>query len=279
LTRLEWWHGVEPGFVAHSVLLEETFATRIATYDATVHPPSISAPGIPNAGGLLTPPRIGERPAATPEDYWGEIHQFGADKVPVGVIVRQLAFTAELADEVDLSEAVVSIVGAMDEWWENVRAWLEVTTGQHLTQVGHQDVEVIGNKTPIWPLKDDGTYGKKFNFDVTIAGAMPRRVRGVSADLLRECVLRSSDGPPLAWTLLRDASSLHHVGQYRRAVIDAATAAELGVTKMLDIRLNDVEEQVRAALLKAHTMLGRKKALLAALGLPAANALTGRLGK
>jgi len=149
----------------------------------------------------------------------------------------------------------------------NVRAWLEIVTGQHLTQVGHQEVEVIGNKTPIWELQEDGTHGNKFNFDVTV-DLDQRQVRGVTAGILRECVSRSAEGPSLAWTLVRDARSLHEVGQYRRAVIDVATAAELAVTKMLDIRLDKVEEQVRTALLKAHTMLGRKKAVLSALGCP-----------
>ena len=44
----------------------------------------------------------------------------------------------------------------------------------------------------------------------------------------------ADDGPSLAWILLRDARSLAAADQRRRAVIDAATAAELAVTAMLD---------------------------------------------
>jgi hypothetical protein len=36
----------------------------------------------------------------------------------------------------------------------------------------------------------------------------------------------------------------------------------------LEVHVEKVEEQVRTALLKAHTMLGRKKAVLSALGCP-----------
>jgi hypothetical protein len=266
MTRLEWWHDVSPGFVAVPELLQETFATRVANYETTVHPPSIAADDVTARSGFLAPPRIGGRRPAMAEDCWGDIHH-GTRASPVGVVVQQLAFSTEITDDRGLPHAVESVVAAMDAWWDNVRAWLEIVTGQHLTQVGHQEVEVIGNKTPIWELQEDGTHGKKFNFDVTV-DLDQRQVRGVTAGILRECVSRSAEGPSLAWTLVRDARSLHEVGQYRRAVIDVATAAELAVTKILDIRLEKVEEQVRTALLKAHTMLGRKKALLSALGCP-----------
>jgi hypothetical protein len=112
------------------------------------------------------------------EDCWGDIHH-GTRANPVAVVVQQLAFDTEITDDGDLPHAVESIVAAMDAWWVNVRAWLEIVTGQHLTQVGHQEVEVIGNKTPIWELQEDGTHGKKFNFDVTV-DLDQRQVRGVT---------------------------------------------------------------------------------------------------
>lgn len=64
------------------------------------------------------------------EDCWGDIHH-GTRANPVGVVVQQLAFSTDITDDGDLPHAVESIVAAMDAWWENVRAWLEIVTGQH----------------------------------------------------------------------------------------------------------------------------------------------------
>ncbi|MET0995644.1 MAG: hypothetical protein ABWY20_16875 [Mycobacterium sp.] len=87
--------------------------------------------------------------------------------------------------------------------------------------------------------------------------------------MLSGCIALVPDGPPpLAWTLLRDARSLHEVSQHRRAVIDAATAAELAVTKMLDSLLTSHTLTKRAKLLKQNQMLGQKTALLGKLGSP-----------
>jgi hypothetical protein len=40
--------------------------------------------------------------------------------------------------------------------------------------------------------------------------------------------------PPAEWLFIRDARSLLSAGDFRRAVIDACTAAELSVTALID---------------------------------------------
>ena len=90
----------------------------------------------------------------------------------------------------------------------------------------------------------------------------------MTADIFRRCVSLAGEEPRLALTLLRDARSLSEVGQYRRAVIDAATAAELAVSAILDTRLQGTDEQVQKALLASNRMLGPKGKLLNKLGCP-----------
>jgi hypothetical protein len=65
---------------------------------------------------------------------------------------------------------------------------------------------------------------------------------------------------------LCDARSLHNDGQWRRAVIDAATAAEVAITSWLDNRLNTAEPQVKTALLGTSLTLGRLHRLYTQLG-------------
>lgn len=265
MTQLEWWYSIDPGFVAYYELLSETFATTIAGYHATVHLPSVNVDdGV--AASWLAPPQIDDRPPARSQECWGMVH-IGSKEKPVGVVVRQLALTADAPGD-DIQQAAESIVAAMDEWWDNVCGWLEIVTGQHLTQVGHREIEVIGNKTPVWTLQADALHGTP----ISIAGQSvlrpPGQVEEVSAETLGSCVALATTAPPFAWLLLRDARALHQDGHHRRAVIDAATSAELAVSEILDARLAQTEESVRDALLAAHRMLGPKSRLLSALGCP-----------
>lgn len=96
MARLEWWYPIEPGFVAYYELLRETFATNVAGYDAMVHLPSVNKDD-DVAASWLAPPRIDGRPPANSKDYWGMVH-IGTKEEPVGVVVRQLALTAEIPE-------------------------------------------------------------------------------------------------------------------------------------------------------------------------------------
>jgi hypothetical protein len=266
MTILEWWYGLECSFVAPAQLLNKTFPARIAGYDATVHPPSITV-GDGVDAGWLAPPRVLGRPPAKAEEYWGMVHH-GTKENPVGVMIQQLAFTAEVADGADLEQFAKGLVDAMDAWWENVRAWLEVVTGQHLTDVGHQKIGYIGHKTPIWPLLEDGTHWTPISWLTTSQLPFPRQVPAVTADILRDCAALADVAPQLAWTLLRDARSLAIADQRRRAVIDAATAGELAVTAMLDDSLKTETATEAARLKRRAPMLSQKVDLLDSRGHP-----------
>lgn len=265
MTTLEWWYGLECRIAAPAELLRETFPAQIAGYNVTVYPPSIPVGDGVRAISSLAPPRILGRPPAKPQGNWGVVSQ-SRSKLPVGVIVEQLAFTAEVADDADIEQVAKTLVDAMDGWWANVRAWLEVVTGQHLTRVGHQEIRYIGNKTPIWPLLEDGAHGKPVSWTGTSEIRWPRRVPAVTAEIFGDCVALADVEPRLAWILLRDARSLAEVGQHRRAIIDAATAAELAVTAMLDDSLKSETAAESARLKKRAQMLGQKVDLLGRRG-------------
>jgi hypothetical protein len=66
------------------------------------------------------------------------------------------------------------------------------------------------------------------------------------------------------WLFIRDARSLLNGGQNRRAVIDAATAAELAMTTLIDkyLATANTDEIVRTALLRRYSALEGRTALL-----------------
>ncbi|MFX0575054.1 hypothetical protein [Nocardia nepalensis] len=67
----------------------------------------------------------------------------------------------------------------------------------------------------------------------------PGFTNGASVEILRHCftLAGAMKTPSLPWLLIRDARSLHHVRQYRRAVIDAGSAAEIAVKELIRANL------------------------------------------
>jgi HEPN domain-containing protein len=81
---------------------------------------------------------------------------------------------------------------------------------------------------------------------------------------LEACVTAIGNQPPAEWLLIRDARSHLNKEEYRRAVIDAATAAELAMTALIDKFLEDANalEPLRKALARSSTNLGGKREVL-----------------
>jgi hypothetical protein len=74
----------------------------------------------------------------------------------------------------------------------------------------------------------------------------------------------NQEAPPAEWLFIRDARSLLNAGENRRAVIDAATAAELAMTTLIDkyLATANTDEIVRTALVKRYSALEGRTALL-----------------
>ena len=83
---------------------------------------------------------------------------------------------------------------------------------------------------------------------------------------LEACVTATGnqDPPPAEWLFIRDARLLLNAGQNRRAVIDAATAAELAMATLIDeyLATSNTDEIVRTALAKKYKSLENRSDLL-----------------
>lgn len=277
--HLEWWYDLDQPFLANVDLLtvRSHYATSLdaedATYPATVHLPR-RAETDSGLGNFLAPPRNWSTLPPGPDEQWGTHYRHPALGL-TGIAIKRLAFTVH-ADSNQVPPAIrfewgpdllaQDILHHIDAWWENVKTWLEIATNQRLAQVGHEADDPLNpnTRTSIWSVNDDGTRRKSQIGGTILQG--PARVQAVSAEILQDCLALAATTPPLAWTLLRDARALHDADQYRRAVIDAATAAELAATTLIDGLLAGTEPATRKKLIKGHQTLGGKRTLLEKLG-------------
>ncbi|MGB3287475.1 hypothetical protein [Mycolicibacter algericus] len=269
MTHLEWLCDLDLGFAAPVGLLSAAFSARVGDLDVTVHLPSL--PTDPDAWYLAQPKVWG---AAEPSDQWGMVLQRRAGKAEA-ITVSRLLLTAKVAgSEAEIHEAAQAIHGEREAWVSNLQTWLEIVTGQHLTPIGHPRTQLIGGP-PIWYVSTDRSENKPITFPGTINITYPPPlIPAVTAELLAGCLcLAPQAQPDLAWILLRDARSLAAAGQHRRAVIDAATAAELAITRMMDALLKNFDSGKREALRRKHQTLGSKIALLTKHGQPLADNL------
>lgn len=117
-----------------------------------------------------------------------------------------------------------------------LRTWIEVITRKDLLEEKVK-VERIGDGAWVWLGK--GKKGKIFRgrreITLNFGGKLPipvwqwgKMLTKVSQDL----------APPESHVFLRDARHASNIGRHRRAVLDAATAAELGLARLRDDHLD-----------------------------------------
>lgn len=127
-------------------------------------------------------------------------------------------------------------------WFDQVRSWVEILTGQDLDP-GHRvyDAETVGAGLAFIAPPHEGGLGLRLT---------TRHLQPVSGDEWRGILAAVRDGkePPLEYLLTRDANAAFARGFYRRAVIDAATALEIALVRILDEKLEELPERQRKRL-------------------------------
>lgn len=273
--HLEWLYDLERPFLADVELLsaQASYTTQLDTDDG-VFPVTVRLPSTPaverGIANFLTPPRDWTACPRTEDQQWGT-HSRNQALGFTGVAINRLAFALRI-DPASVNPPVHDDLGPelygqqvlihIDAWWENVRTWLEIVTNQRLTQVGHEVPDALNPhvRTSIWDFSG-GEPRELPNIGGTVMLG-PDRVIGVTPGILRDCLALATKSVPLAWRLLRDVRALQRAGQLRRAVVDAATAAELAVTRLVDDALAvESEPGHQRILCKAQGLGGKAKAL------------------
>jgi hypothetical protein len=201
-----------------------------------------------------------------PPDPWGEVRSSNTAEdgsvIPVTVCIKRV----RLWFPVSPVEATNPLLGPhldnrLSPWWDALSAWIEVTTGQDLASLGDRRP-----KRPqtfhLWGGNADGTM-RPLAMLFQATGFPPSHP--LPAEGLRTCLAAVAEGraAPQERLHLSDARSLHNNGQWRRAVIDAATAAEVAITSWIDSNANS---DVKADLAKKPKPLGALWPLYKRLG-------------
>lgn len=119
-----------------------------------------------------------------------------------------------------------------DAWHDVFRTWIEVTTAQDLDHVqrrwsAHIEGSTMATFTPAGVRNLSGGRVRLDNYDETPA----------PPGLIRHALLHAGrlEYPPLAHVLLRDGRAAYWRRQMRRAVLDAATSAELSLHALVKL--------------------------------------------
>lgn len=273
---LEWWYDLDRPFLAEVELLSArpSYSTSLITEDGVL-PVTLRLPATPaierGLANFLAPPPDWTATPRVADEQWGTHCRHEALGFK-GVAIKRIAFSVHArsaqvdpAIRAEWGQELVAqqILHHIDTWWENVRTWLEICTNQRLAQIGHEGDDWLNPhiRTSIWSVADEDGARHELKVGGTVIRG-PERVLGVTPEILQGCVALAATTPPLAWRLLRDARALQNADQERRAVIDAATAAELAATKRIDDLLaNETDPKRRKMLADAKTLGGKATAL------------------
>ena len=178
--------------------------------------------------------------AATPEH--GDSDDDGGDAPEEGIEIRKLLIgvfgadcdlgparpgvadnvTARLADE---------LFKHLNRWHDTFRSWIETFTFQDLDH-DHPRWTAHVEGSGLATFDDGGTrlgHGGILRLDSIWPTPASRDV--VELALTKAC---ADEPPPLAHLMLRDARAAYDRGQMRKAILDAATATELSLTRIAD---------------------------------------------
>lgn len=190
---------------------------------------------------------LSERPELAP--FWGRVAIGGpSPKAPPKAVTvnRFRVATVTTGDDNRVREVGRQVAEGLTEWWRTVSAWIEVFFGQDLSRLGPTRTGVFMHEATLWaelfsvqghPLPAGGILPVGSGaMDFVIPNYAP-----IDGEQFARCVAVAEElGMPRAeWLLIRDASSLCAGRDYRRAVLDAALAAELAVTHLISEHLVD----------------------------------------
>ena len=237
---IEGFYQWDPAIEVTAQCLNTIFPTEINGADFHVCMPYSTVDG-----RLVEPTMLYRRPTSyvevDPANAWGEWKSWDTQddglRVPVTINVKRVRLVTHVSTDAEANHAALHLDGVLDRWWLNLRAWIEILTGQDLSTLG--DRRRLGpNTVHLWTGTDEGLMNPlAFAINVPI----PPQARALTDYGFNLCLQKvaANEVPPTEWLFLRDSRSLHQAHEWRRAVLDAATAAEIAATAWLDAHAPD----------------------------------------
>jgi hypothetical protein len=261
--------GSSRGILMTTDCLGREFTSRTANYDLVVGLPQLDTV---QWRGQLRPPRWtcgpedeDESEGASERDpfFWGRM-PFGL----IDTLKRALATDQDLAftdrcrfctsltastDE-EFDAAARDFVMELSDWRTHFASWVQIVTSQDFVGLGgHAEPLTRSPSISTWTANADGQRARIQTY-MPHVHMNPIRTRPLELHDLQSCVTATGNqgAPPAEWLFIRDARSLLSGGQNRRAVIDAATAAELAMNTLIDQyhSTTNTDELVKKALEK-----------------------------
>lgn len=166
----------------------------------------------------------------------------------------------------DYFAARTHFIRELEDWWATISSWISVFTRQDFVEIGKTRSDIrVG---PILTWSGDADRHR-------VNGSIERNMAVVNDQVdildhrtLSACMALTGKGvqPPDEWLFIRDARSQITARQYRRAVIDAGTAAELAMTALIDRTLTNINFLEREKLFETHRTLLKLSNLMAERG-------------
>jgi hypothetical protein len=151
-----------------------------------------------------------------------------------------------------------ALAHGVEAWFDAVRSWIEVLTGQDLDHRHPvHDATLHGHGLTLW---DGGALSPPGLLTLTTPTVNPLDLSGWRSVLAR---VAGGAAPPAEHLLARDARAAAVRRETRKAVLDAAAAAELVLNGLLAQELARLPDATRSAVQAEHRTLGRLVDLLA----------------
>jgi len=194
-------------------------------------------------GRVSAPPNLGlplDHAIVTAEPWAHLFAAFTGDDSAIALC--RIAITARRSDHSAKGAAAIrwggleyELAHRIDYWFDQLRGWIEIITGQDLDPEHRvYDAQAPGHGLHTWnpDLADFQPPGLLTMSTPHILPLPAEAWRSVLAEV------EQGNEPPLEELLSRDARAAHRRGHYRRAIIDAATAADIVLNRLVE---NSVE--------------------------------------
>lgn len=267
------------GLLVAADCVGQSYTSKTPSHDLVV-----SLPRLPDdwqGDGLLLPPawtftqfRDPEQEARLSDDHfdWGVSAGFvnnpDGTQSPELLRLRRWRFQTTIVttkSAMDFFNAREKAMRELAEWWGLLSSWISIFTKQDFVEIGKAGSGIRVGPLVNW-LGDDDGYRVNGSRDTSIPVVNDIGVDRLDDATLTRCLTLTENAtqPPDEWLFIRDARSLVNAKQYRRAVIDSGTAAELAFTAMIDrqFNINGTSQQVRDQKFNNHKGLYRLSQLL-----------------
>ncbi|MER7455639.1 hypothetical protein [Micromonospora sp. NPDC126480] len=244
-------------------ILGDTYQVQVGGRSAVLHLPTQA----PDSDDLAAPAVLGAEEQIADlqarQDIWGTLLP-GEPFTNDGAHLRAVVIIVSCSTN-EVQPVAEELPDTLTEWFKRLRAWVRVLVNQPLRHT--PPIHNRGHGLTVFHKA--GTEAvERVSFRQWIR-AVRREREALSCDLWTVALkaVSASELPAPAHTFLADAREALDAGDPRRAVLDAATAAELALAHLFDSALDALDPRIRGAIIGERRTLGSYVTTIANAGM------------